>query len=77
MEGNSLIENALIVCSLFATVIAFIGTSRALPAMKEVLKTLEDEILLTKLMNRFGNWHAFSAIWQIIAFVALVLVIII
>ena len=61
-----------IIISLIATVIAFVGTSRALPAMLRLRKTTDDENVLSKILDRFAFWHTFSTVWQVIAFIALV-----
>jgi hypothetical protein len=62
-----------IVISLIATIIAFIGTSRALPAMLSLRETRNDEASLSKILNRFARWHIFSAVWQVVAFITLVI----
>jgi len=58
--------------SVLATVIAFIGTLRALPAMLNLRQAPDDEAGLEAILDRFARWHGFSALWQVIAFLALV-----
>jgi hypothetical protein len=60
--------------SLLATLIAFLGTARALPALLGLQRVPEDEAALSKILDRFAGWHAFSAVWQLIAFAALLVV---
>lgn len=61
-----------IVVSLGATLLAFWGTFKALPTMLSLQKTAHDEPLLTEILDRFAYWHTFSAVWQLVAFIALV-----
>lgn len=61
-----------IVISLIATVLAFWGTFRALPTMLSLRETANDEPLLSEILDRFAYWHTFSAVWQLISFIALV-----
>jgi hypothetical protein len=58
--------------SLAATVLAFVGTACAMPVVLRLRQTINDEALLSKMLNRFARWHAFSAAWQVVAFVAMV-----
>ena len=58
--------------ALFATVLAFLGTFRALPAIMSVRRAPDDPSVLSPLLDQFARWHTFSAVWQVIAFVALV-----
>jgi len=60
--------------ALFSTIIAFVGTSQALPAIAEVRHSCEaDEAGLAAALDRFARWHLFSTIWQVASFVALTL----
>ena len=70
--GESAIVIWSIVISLIATFIAFIGTSRALPAMLSLQEAPDDETSLSKILDRFARWHTFSTLWQVVAFIALV-----
>jgi len=58
--------------SLAATVLAFVGTGLALPALFRVTRTAEQREHLTPLLNRYARWYAFSAVWQALAFLAAV-----
>jgi peptidoglycan/LPS O-acetylase OafA/YrhL len=60
----------LIILSLGATVL--VGTGGAFPAMIKLWKTNNDDVYVLKnLLNRFAKWHLFSAIFHVIAFIAL------
>lgn len=61
-----------VAASFAATVLAFVGTSRALPALLSMRRTPDDEAALSKALGRFAYWHTFSTAWQVAAFVALV-----
>jgi hypothetical protein len=69
--GNTALVSWSIAVAMAATVIAFLGTSRALPALMAVRKAPDDEAHLIPLLERFARWHSFSAAWQIISFIAL------
>lgn len=56
--------------SLLATVVALFGTSRALPAVLSLRNASDDQALLSATLDRFARWHSFSAIWQMVAFLA-------
>lgn len=59
--------------SLAATILGFAGTAGALPAMRKLWQTTDDdEALLARLLDRFARWHVFSAFSHIVAFIALV-----
>ncbi len=74
VRGESAIVSWSIAISLIATVIAFISTSRALPAVLSLRQAPpDDEALLSEILDRFARWHAFSAIWQLASFIALVI----
>lgn len=60
------------VASLVATVLAFLGTGLALPALFRVTRAPADEQLASRL-DRYARWYAFSAFWQAVAFVTAVL----
>ena len=72
IRGDSAIVVWCVAISLVATIIAFIGTSQALPPMLSLRQAPDDEALLSKTLNRFAQWHTFSALWQLIAFISLV-----
>jgi len=61
-----------ITTALIATILAFLGTFRALPAILSLRHAPEEEAMLTKLLDQFAVWHTFSTVWQIISFIALV-----
>jgi hypothetical protein len=69
--GSSPTVTWSIVGSFAATVLAFAGTSRALPAVSSVRRATDDEAMLSKALDHFAYWHAFSTAWQVVAFVAL------
>ncbi len=71
--GASAIVSWSLVISLITTILAFIGTSKALPAMLSLREVKDDEANLSKILDRFAYWHTFSTIWQIIAFIALII----
>ncbi|MGZ7095992.1 MAG: hypothetical protein ACXVHU_05920 [Methanobacterium sp.] len=71
--GEPAIVSWLIVIALIATIIAFIGTSRALPAMLSLRKAPDEEKSVSESLDRFARWHTFSALWQVIAFIFLVI----
>ncbi|WP_414468668.1 hypothetical protein [Methanobacterium sp. ACI-7] len=73
IRGEPAIISWLIVIALIATIIAFIGTSRALPAMLSLREAPDDEVSFSKILDRFARWHTFSAVWQVIAFIILVI----
>ena len=56
--------------SLAATVVAFLGTGMALPALLGVTRSADDDDKLTPMLNRYARWYAFSAPWQALAFCA-------
>jgi hypothetical protein len=70
--GSSPTVTWSVVISFAATVLAFVGTSRALPALLSMRQTPEDEAALSKVLGRFAYWHTFSTAWQVAAFAALV-----
>jgi hypothetical protein len=60
--------------SLAATVLAFVGTGLALPALLRVTRMPPDRPAgLKPLLDRYARWYAFSAPWQAAAFVFSVL----
>jgi hypothetical protein len=60
--------------SLAATVLAFLGTGLALPALFRVtrISPAEHDQLKSRL-DRYARWYAFSALWQAVAFIAAVI----
>lgn len=59
--------------SLAATVLAFLGTGLALPALFRVTRTPSGEHdRLKPRLDRYARWYAFSALWQAMAFLAAV-----
>lgn len=60
------------VLSLLATVLTFWGTLKALPTMMSLRDAPNEEPLLARILDRFAYWHTFSAVWQLISFMALV-----
>lgn len=72
IQGVSSVTAWAITISVISTILAFIGTSRALPAMLSLQDAPDEEVLLKKILNKFAKWHAFSTIWQVISFFALV-----
>ncbi|MBK9007274.1 MAG: hypothetical protein IPM31_09815 [Anaerolineae bacterium] len=72
LRGESAIVSWSIAASLIATVLAFIGTARALPALLSLRQASDDETLLSQTLDRFARWHTFSTVWQLASFVALV-----
>jgi len=59
--------------AMLATVLAFAGTFRALPAVISLRQAPEDEALLSQTLDRFAVWHTFSTVCQLISFIALVI----
>jgi hypothetical protein len=70
--GKSAIVSWSIVISMIATVVAFGGTFRALPAVLSLRQAPSEEAVLSKTLDRFAYWHTFSTVWQLVAFIALV-----
>jgi hypothetical protein len=64
-----------ILCSLyvasFSTILAFITTAKAAPIMLSIKNTPNEEKILEHKLKLFERWHALRAIFQIIAFLAL------
>lgn len=58
------------VASLAATVLAFMGTGLALPALFRVKNAPDLEEQLVPLLDRYARWYGFSALWQAVAFIA-------
>jgi len=71
LEKPALVTSSIAVAFL-ATIIAFFGTSRALPAILSLRQTPDDETRLSQTLDRFARWHTFSTAFQVISFVALV-----
>jgi len=71
-QGQSAVVSWSIVGALAATVLAFLGTFQALPALMSLRKTTEDEGQISKILDRFASWHSFSAVWQVVSFLTLV-----
>ena len=61
-----------VVSAMLSTILAFAGTSRALPAVMNIRKLSHDEAELTKIFDNFAFWHSFSTLWQVISFLSLV-----
>ena len=59
--------------STLATILASFGTIKAAPIMLSLKNTPNDEKLLKQKLNNFAHWHNFRALFQIIAFIALLL----
>lgn len=72
VRGEPAMVRWSMVISLIATVLALVGTSRALPAVLSLRHTPDDEPLLSAILDRFARWHTFSAVWQLVSFIALV-----
>jgi hypothetical protein len=72
VRGELAIVSWAITIALVTTVLAFIGTSQALPALLSLRQAPDDETLLSKTLDRFAQWHTFSAVWQLVSFLALV-----
>jgi hypothetical protein len=58
--------------ALVATVLAFAGTTRALPAVLSLRRLPDDETALAPVLDRFARWHTISTGWQVVSFIALV-----
>jgi phosphatidylglycerophosphate synthase len=63
-----------ITTTVAATVLAFLGTGLALPALFRVtrISPAEHDQLKSRL-DRYARWYAFSALWQAVAFIAAVI----
>lgn len=72
VQGQAAIVSWSLAGALLATVLAFIGTARALPAVQSLRNTGDDETVLSETLDRFARWHTFSTFWQVVSFVALV-----
>ncbi|MEW5940823.1 MAG: hypothetical protein AB1750_14230 [Chloroflexota bacterium] len=72
VRGEPALVNWFTTIALGATVLAFLGTSRALPALLSLRQAPDEETFLTGTLNRFARWHTFSAAWQVVSFIALV-----
>lgn len=73
LPGRSRGEAWRIVFSLLSTLLGFVGTAGAYPAMRRLWQAPDDDAdLLASLLDRFARWGLFSAIWHAAAFVALV-----
>lgn len=59
IQGVSSIVGWSIAISVIATILAFIGTSRALPGVSSLQDVTDDEVLLSKILNKFALWHSF------------------
>ncbi|MEO6302052.1 MAG: hypothetical protein ABIP51_02655 [Bacteroidia bacterium] len=72
-RSEPVIVSSAIVTSLIATVLGLVGTAGAFPAMINLWKLEEDDLLkLTSFLNRFAGWSIFSAIFHTISFVILI-----
>jgi hypothetical protein len=71
VREESILVTRLIVMAMIATIAAFAGTYRALPALMSLNKTPDDETQLSPILDLFAAWHTFSAVWQAISFIAL------
>jgi hypothetical protein len=70
--ASSFVTWSLIV-SLVATMLGFVGTARALPAMRDLKALADDEpAKLATHLDRFAKWGSMSAGSHIVAFVAIV-----
>jgi hypothetical protein len=58
--------------ALAATVLAFAGTTQALPALMTLRHTADEEAALAPVLDRFARWHTISTLWQVVSFIALV-----
>lgn len=67
------IKSAIAV-SLIATIVGFVGTAGAFPAMIKLWESSNDltEAQLTLLLNKFGGWSIFSAVFHIVSFISIV-----
>jgi hypothetical protein len=73
LVGKPFIQTSSIVVSLVATFFGFVGTAQAIPAMRQLWQSSDDdEILLASLLDRFARWGVFSATCHVVSFVALV-----
>jgi len=71
--GKPAAQTRCIMVSLMATILGFVGTGGAFPAMQRLWQASDgDEALLADLLDRFARWGVFSAIWHVVAFVMLV-----
>lgn len=72
VRGELAIVSWSITISFVATILAFIGTSWALPALLSLRQAPDDETLLSKTLDRFARWHTFSTVWQVVSFIGLI-----
>ena len=62
-----------ILISLASTLLGFVGTAGAFPAMRRLRQAPDDdEAFLASLLDRFARWGVFSAVWHVGAFAALI-----
>lgn len=70
--GASAFMTWALIVSLIATLLGFVGTARALPAMRDVRTVGDDETaLLATHLDRFARWGALSGCCHIVAFIAI------
>jgi hypothetical protein len=64
--------SGLLAFSLTATVMGFVGTAGAYPAMRRLWGTPDEQPdLVSTLLTRFGRWGAMSATCHLVAFISL------
>ena len=72
VHGEPAIASWMIVVSLTATILGFVGTGVNFPTMLTLWRTSDDdETVVIKLLDRWDWWHVFGAVWHGIAFFAL------
>jgi hypothetical protein len=70
--GASTFVTWSLVVSLFATLLGFVGTAGALPAMRDIRAASDDETTaLATHLDRFERWGSMSASCHVVAFVAM------
>lgn len=73
-HGESDQIGTFLIASLIATILGFVGTAGALPAMKKLWMISDDQPdLVGILLTRFERWGMFSAACHVVAFTLIII----
>jgi len=61
-----------LVAACGGTATHFLCTAKAAPNMLSLRNASDDEVFLTRKLDRFATWHAYRTVFQFLTFVALV-----